>query len=264
VSQESVRELAHSACARAGIRIDVLHGSDQVDAAREVCDAVWPTLGGGSQVTNNLLTAIEHSGGYVSAAYDLRSRDANPVAAVISLVGRHRDDSGVWESHLHSHMAAVTDSVRDRGVGTAIKFDQRAWAAEQDIPLIGWTFDPLVRRNAWLNLVKLGATVHEYLPNFYGLMDDELNSGDESDRLYVWWSTAAAPSGAPIDEVSPDEVVVELPDDIVSLRNRDRAAAMAWRTRVREAMSDRLQSGWSVRGMTREGFYVLTQRESHD
>jgi predicted GNAT superfamily acetyltransferase len=256
---ESVRSLAQSACARAGIRIDVLHGSEQVDAARMVCDSVWPTVGGGSQVTNNLLTAIEHAGGYVSAAYDLRSENPEPVAAVISIVGRHRDGSGAWESHLHSHMAAVTPAVRDRGVGTAIKFDQRAWAAEQDIPLIGWTFDPLVRRNAWLNMIKLGARAHEYLQNFYGFMDDELNSGDESDRLYVWWSTQFAHGAAPIDEVAEGDVVVELPDDIIDLRSSDSSSAAQWRMRVRGEMADRLASGWRVRGLTRSGFYVLTQ-----
>jgi predicted GNAT superfamily acetyltransferase len=258
VSDESVRSLAQSACARAGIRIEVLHGSEQVDAARHLCDAVWPTVGGGSQVTNNLLTAIEHSGGYVSAAYDLRSERSEPVAAVISIVGRHRNLAGQWEPHLHSHMAAVAPAVRDRGVGTAIKFDQRAWAAEQDIPLIGWTFDPLVRRNAWLNMIKLGARVHEYLPNFYGFMDDELNSGDESDRLYVWWSTQASSGAAPIDVVAKGDVVVELPDDIVALRGSDPDAAAQWRLRVRHEMAQRLDAGWRVRGLTRSGFYVLT------
>jgi predicted GNAT superfamily acetyltransferase len=259
---ESVRSLAQSACARAGIRIEVLHGSEQVDAARHLCDAVWPSVGGGSQVTNNLLTAIEHSGGYVSAAYDLRSERSEPVAAVISIVGRHRNPAGQWESHLHSHMAAVTPQVRDRGVGTAIKFDQRAWAAEQDIPLIGWTFDPLVRRNAWLNMIKLGAQVHEYLPNFYGFMDDELNSGDESDRLYVWWSTQASLSAAPIDDVADGDVIVELPEDIIALRGADPQAASQWRLRVRDELGRRLESGWRVRGLTRSGFYVLTSGES--
>ena len=44
-------------------------------------------------------------------------------------------------------------------------------------------FDPLVRRNARLNLVRLGADVTDYLPDFYGAMDDAVNAGDRSDRL---------------------------------------------------------------------------------
>ena len=38
-----------------------------------------------------------------------------------------------------------------------------------------WTFDPLVARNARLNLTKLGATVDEYELGFYGVMSDELH-----------------------------------------------------------------------------------------
>jgi predicted GNAT superfamily acetyltransferase len=256
--QESVRALASAAAQRAGITVEVLHGVERIEDARSVCDAVWPTVGGGSQVTSNLLTAIEHSGGYVAAAYDARSDERPLIAGVISIVGRHRTADGVWDSHLHSHMAAVVDAGRDRGIGTAIKFDQRAWAHEHAIPLIGWTFDPLVRRNAWLNLVKLGARVHEYLPNFYGSMDDELNAGDESDRLYVWWETGTHSERTPLDEVAPDDVVVELPDDIVTVRARDTAHALRWRHTVRQEMHPRLADGWSVRGLTRQGFYVLT------
>jgi predicted GNAT superfamily acetyltransferase len=155
-------------------------------------------------------------------------------------------------------MAAVVDDVRDRGVGTALKFDQRAWAHEHDIPLIGWTYDPLVRRNAWLNLVKLGALVHEYLPNFYGEMDDELNAGDESDRIFVWWQTARHEPGSPIEDVRDHELTVELPFDIVAVRTGDRQQAIEWRHRVRESLHPRLVEGWSVRGLTREGSYVLT------
>ncbi len=50
-----------------------------------------------------------------------------------------------------------------------------------------WTFDPLVRRNAWFNIAVLGAEVAEYLPSFYGSMTDAINAGDESDRLLVAW-----------------------------------------------------------------------------
>jgi len=35
--------------------------------------------------------------------------------------------------------------------------------------VIAWTYDPLIRRNAYFNLVKLGARPVEYLRNFYGV-----------------------------------------------------------------------------------------------
>src|SRR3712207_7442617 len=62
------------------------------------------------------------------------------------------------------------------------KLHQRAWAIARGVHEVAWTFDPLVARNAWFNLTKLGARATEYLPNFYGPMDDGINGADESDR----------------------------------------------------------------------------------
>ncbi len=56
-----------------------------------------------------------------------------------------------------------------------MKLHQRAWAIARGIPVIEWTFDPLVARNAYFNIRKLGAMPVEYLPNFYGIMGDGIN-----------------------------------------------------------------------------------------
>ena len=249
------REHAAAAAAASGIRVEVLQTADELQAARDVCDAVWPSPDGGTQVTSNLLTAIAHSGGYVSVARDLATGES--LAAVVALVGRHRTEHGVWESHLHSHMAAVVGHARDRGIGAAIKYDQRAWAAEQGIPLIGWTFDPLVRRNARLNLLKLGARVADYLPDFYGQMDDELNRGDRTDRLFVWWDTLVDHEPVEYDEIPDGGVVVDLPDDIVALRTSDPESAAWWRESVRQQMLPLMSAGWRVVGVTDDTAYVL-------
>src|SRR5437763_17197337 len=50
-----------------------------------------------------------------------------------------------------------------------------------------WTTDPLIRRNAYFNLAKLGAEAPQYLVDFYGEMRDAFNAGDESDRLLIRW-----------------------------------------------------------------------------
>ena len=71
-----------------------------------------------------------------------------------------------------------------------MKLHQRAWAADHGLAWVTWTFDPLVRRNAWFNIGVLGAEVHEYLVDFYGPIDDSINAGDESDRLLVAWPTS--------------------------------------------------------------------------
>ena len=89
---------------------------------------------------------------------------------------------------LHSHITGILPGVRRTGLGRAMKLHQRAWAADHGLAWVTWTFDPLVRRNAWFNLDVLGAEVHEYLVDFYGPIDDAINAGDESDRLLVAWA----------------------------------------------------------------------------
>jgi predicted GNAT superfamily acetyltransferase len=134
---------------------------------------------------------------------------------------------------------------------------QRDWAAGRGIAGITWTFDPLVRRNAVFNFEKLQATAVEYLPNFYGSMTDSINAGDESDRLFVYWPTAAASS----DPSSPssDAIWVELPADVEALRRTDLPATLQWRKTVREALQPKLDSGWVIRRMNPERTAVLIE-----
>jgi predicted GNAT superfamily acetyltransferase len=169
-------------------------------------------------------------------------------------------------------MAAVLDGYRDRHVGTALKIHQRWWALEQDIETITWTFDPLVRRNARLNLIKLGTDVRGYEVNFYGDMDDAINAGDPSDRMFAWWEVASqravlAAEGklAPVDisqlrEEGRDVIEIDLPSDIVELRAIDRAAAGQWRLQVRQAFQSAFADGFVITGVSSNGNYVLERR----
>ena len=130
-----------------------------------------------------------------------------------------------------------------------------------------WSFDPLVRRNARLNVQKLGTHVRDYMPNFYGNMDDAINAGDPSDRVFAWWildsASAISAARAPIADVDPADLdearVIAIPDDIVSLRTTDPDQAREWRMRVREQFLDALEGGFSVVGLDSHGSYVLAK-----
>jgi predicted GNAT superfamily acetyltransferase len=168
-----------------------------------------------------------------------------------------------------------------RSVGFALKLHQRAWAISRGLSSIAWTFDPLVSRNAYFNLTKLGATPTEYLPNFYGGMHDGINGSDESDRLLVCWDLHRPTlTGVP---VSPPEAVVALdrsdaglpvlgsmdapnllvavPRDIESLRTADPVAARQWRTAVREVLGTLLAEGAYVTGYDRTGWYLVSRKD---
>lgn len=248
---------------RADVRIRTLTDLSELDDARSVFDRVWPSVGGSTQVQANLMRALVHAGGYASAAY----RDGQPVAAALAILGRHQE--GGWQVHLHSHMAAVLEPYRDQQIGAALKLHQRAWALEHDIGTIVWTFDPLVRRNAVLNLVKLGVDVEGYEVNFYGDMDDAINAGDPSDRLFAWWrltsERAIAAARGHLDRLDPVELIVsgrdvievELPDDIVGLRLHDPDQAAQWRLAVRAALTAAFANDYRVIGASGSGGYVL-------
>ncbi len=262
VAPELIAEAAISweeACSQRGIEIRSLEAASEIRDAAEIFDLVWPPLGGGTQVPPNLLRAITHSGGYCSAAYI----NDEPVAAALAIVGVQESETGS-QIHLHSHMAGVIEPYRNRRIGTLIKAHQRWWALSRGIETIVWTFDPLVARNAKLNLVNLGVSVRDYEVNFYGAMTDAINVGEESDRVFAWWDltgerarAAARGEIGAITELGENQVVVETPRDIVSLRSSDPEAAREWRYTMRENLMREFEAGREIIGVTENGDYVL-------
>lgn len=219
---------------------------------------VWAD--GPEVVPFDLALAVQHVGGYSAVA----KLDGTIVGASFGFQGVHESFSG--QRILHSHVTAATVP----GVGFALKQHQKTWALEQGIDAITWTFDPLVRRNAVFNFEKLGAIGVEYLPNFYGTMTDAINAGDDSDRLFAYWplsQRAVESTGAIATDNSaanPSEVsaiLVELPEDIESLRKTDLAEALEWRARVREVLEPAIADGYRVTGILNRQSLVLEKAE---
>lgn len=259
---------AERAAGHAGVHVRTLDDPNDLPLAVRVFDEVWPLESGGTNVMTNLLRALVHSGGCASVAIDVTNDEV--VGAALAVVGRHRgipgDPDSPWHTHLHSHMAGVIETHRNRSIGTAIKSHQRAWALSMDIDTIVWSFDPLVRRNAWLNLHKLGTEVRGYEPNFYGDMDDAINAGDPSDRVFAWWlldsdrAVAAARGALPIIEADEDAWLIPTPEDVVALRRTSPNEAREWRLRVRQGFLAAFEAGFDVIGIDAGGSYVLRRR----
>jgi predicted GNAT superfamily acetyltransferase len=89
--------------------------------------------------------------------------------------------------YLHSHMLAVLESHRNRGLGAQLKWEQRREALSRGIRHMEWTFDPLEIKNAFLNIHRLGAIAREYRVNFYGVSSSRLQGGLPTDRLLAEW-----------------------------------------------------------------------------
>jgi predicted GNAT superfamily acetyltransferase len=261
------------------VSISELQDLDDLNQLERLFGVIW-----GSRdeplINADLLKALAHSGNYVAGA----SVGGRLVGGLIGWLG----GSPPRELHLHSHVLGVLDDSPVRGVGFELKQHQRRWCLARGINVIEWTTDPLVRRNAYFNLCKLGARAREYLVNFYGVMPDGINAGEESDRLLISWkldsaeAVAAAAGRATEPEVeelrregaavvlsvgAADEPVVgsasarvllcQVPNDIVALRRAHPATARAWRLGLRRALGGAFDAGYQVRGATRTGWYVL-------
>ena len=216
--------------------------------SRQIFDKTWG-LGLASEITPNLLQAMVHSGSYLSGAFI----DNNIVGAAFAFPATN---DGL---HLHSHMTAVLPEFRDKGVGYALKIDQWNWAKKYKYSHLSWTFDPLVRRNAKLNIVKLGVDISAYYPNFYGAMPDALNAGDESDRLMVLWSTGINEPKARelITYPKPNDILIEIPEDIVVIRSKDQSKSMNWRRQVRDQFLAAFEKNGKVIGFSTNSEYVV-------
>ena len=225
------------------LEIRELHSVEDVHEASRVFDAVWP--GETSSMPANILRALEHSGNYVVGIFD----GERMIGAAAGWFGPPASRS------LHSHVTGVLPEYRGRGIGRLLKRHQREWAFAREVGRITWTFDPLVARNAHFNLAVLGARVTEYLVNQYGAMADEINRGDETDRLLVEWALAEPPAPTP----SGDAVVatVPVPTDIEALRREAPAEAAEWRVRVRDALLAHLGAGLRIGGFDAERGYLL-------
>jgi predicted GNAT superfamily acetyltransferase len=245
------------------VEVRVLDGMAEFNEAAEILRAVW----GFPQVPPELMRALSFAGDYVAGAF----ADGALVAASVGFLAP-RDD-GI---HLHSHIAGVVAPWQGRHVGYSLKMHQRDWALARDIATIEWTFDPLIRRNAFFNLVKLGAAVVSFEADFYGEMNDAINVGDPTDRAVAEWDLASPSSGddahgAVILRAGDDGLPVVsdtftaptlrawVPEDAVALRQRDPSAGRAWRLALRDSFGAAIGAGYRATSMTRDGWYTLTR-----
>jgi hypothetical protein len=163
--------------------------------------------------------------------------------------------------HVHSHMNAVDPSARGRGIGVALKLRQRAICLEHGIDEVRWTYDPLIRRNARMNLVRLGAEVIAYHPDFYGELRDAISGGDRSDRFEVRWrltSTRVATALARMPQPAwHAEGGLPLVADFEGVRAADPRAAAALRDASRAAFAV-LADGRLRPELDASGDYVFT------
>ena len=160
------------------IQIRPAKGIDELDACVQLQVATWG-YDASDIVPRRLFSLATRIGGQVLGAFA-----ADRLVGFLLALPGFRNGCG----YLHSHMLAVVPELRNSGLGARIKLAQREDALARGIDLIEWTFDPLVAKNAYLNLHRLGAIARRYAHNFYGPTSSPLQGGLPTDRLYAeWW-----------------------------------------------------------------------------
>jgi predicted GNAT superfamily acetyltransferase len=268
-----------------GIMIRRVETQAEYEECVRIQDETWGA-GFSERVPSAILKVSQYLGGVTAAAFDSAAADARILGFVFGMTGIRDGQLVHW-----SDMLAVRPEARDHGIGRRLKLYQRSLVAELGVTQILWTFDPLVSRNAHLNLNALGARVTDYVPDMYGAdTGSELHQGIGTDRFVVAWevrgdvSGAAEPalshrakgqrgggagSGDGRGEAEPAlshrakgqrgsgavrtgaEVLVEIPQDIQQLIVADPAAALRWRESTRPAFLRLLADGYRVAGFER-------------
>jgi predicted GNAT superfamily acetyltransferase len=239
-------------------------GYDPTDVIPRKAFLVWQKVGG------QVIGAFDTEGGTESKT-EIAGTPAE--AGVESLVGFLSALPGIKAGpdgprpYLHSHMMAVKEGYRNRGLGAQLKLEQRREALTRGIRHIEWTFDPLEIKNAYLNIHKLGAVVRSYLVDFYGVSSSRLQGGLPTDRLVAEWEIdsphvravlAGAPGAMPRIE---EEIVVPAPIYAWKAGESGREQALAVQQVNRARFQNAFSQGLAVVGFERDaegnGVYQL-------
>ena len=243
-------------------------------------------------VPASLIKVSHRIGGVAVGAFDA---NGELIGFVFGMTGFEDGRPVHW-----SHMLAVKKNIRGVGIGKELKLFQRALLLNKDITEVFWTFDPLVSRNAYLNLTRLGAEVSEYVVDMYGQGESsELHRGLGTDRFILVWrirgdrviqaielnGTDAGesekspyvvnPRSIESDDCSPPrdgelpllpEVRIEVPPEIHTVRSVSAETAHLWRVSTRRALQWYLKHNFEVSTFYRDPssgrcFYCLVHRD---
>ena len=199
------------------------------------------------------LVVTKSAGGFILGAY----AGAELIGFVLSVPAFLRG-----EKAFYSHMTAVRSDFQGHGIGSRLKWGQRSRALELGVQYVKWTFEPWKARNAYFNLEKLGAEMHEYERNFYGIdyataAQGESNIGLASDRLFAEWHLTGAKvetlaAGEKFEESRHVKAQVEVPDDWNDVVARDPKEALEIQSRLRGDFEAAFGAGLVARGFARD------------
>src|SRR5437879_8470711 len=227
------------------VQIRRAQGVEDYQKVVELEKQVWGYTDPGDLAAVPILMIANRFGGAVLVA-------ENPAQRMIGFAMANLGRTGEKKLFWWSHMTAVVEEYRNKGLGLLLKLRQREEALASGIDEIRWTFDPLQALNAHFNLHKLGVTVRQYEENVYGYSSSRLHQGLPTDRFVAEWRLRTDRMKSPENK----QVLLEIPKDFNELRRNDLAGAKAWQDRVRDACQRYFEDGYVITDFV-EGHYVL-------
>jgi predicted GNAT superfamily acetyltransferase len=203
------------------ITVRLLHSLQDFQRCVQIAREVWGDTDLDTEPTTTLVIA-HHTGGQILGAFHGDT-----------MIGFTKAYAGLHDHtpYLHSHMAAVLPTYRDRRVGRQLKLFQREDALRRGIRLIEWTFDPLETKNAHFNINRLGAISRRYIPDFYGITTSPLHRGMPTDRLLAEWHLDSPRVLAAVNELNPEPrncpATIHLPNSVIAPPGSQTASANA-------------------------------------
>lgn len=262
------------------IEIRTLRSNDDCQAAADFQREIWG-VDYVDIVPATLLHVVDYVGGLAAGAFDT---SGDLLGFVFGMNGVRDGDLVHW-----SHMLGVRESARNSGLGRMLKEYQRTTLLGIGVKRIYWTFDPLMSKNAYFNINRLGAEIVEYVPDMYGRTSSPLHMGLPTDRLIACLPTSprevarrldVAPSTpvltafpkledhtVSVRDHAPETALIEIPADILHVLATSPTSAQTWRLAVRDHFQWALSHGYAVTGVHRDAaanrsFFVVTAGRS--
>ena len=238
-------------------------GFDELEACVQLQVETWG-YDASDIVPRKAFRVAQKIGGQVLGAFDTEDSGGLEQGGPDSLIGFALSLPGVKagngepRAYLHSHMLAVRESYRNRGIGAQLKREQRREALSRGIRHMEWTFDPLEIKNAFLNIHNLGAIVRGYEVNFYGVSSSRLQGGLPTDRLVAEWELDSSRVQGILAGNPATEFVVEgripVPASIYRWKasEADRERALAVQLENRRKFQQAFSQGLAVLGFVRD------------
>ena len=172
-------EQARDAAGAAGIEIREVHSLEDIRSVSELFDRVWGSKAGDPLMAPGMLRALTHAGNYAAGAFV----DGHDDRRRHRVHGHRRRGRVPALAHPRRRGRTPRRTHRLRAQAAPARVGARERHAQGDVDVRSARPEERVLQRPEAGCRR----ADEYLVRFYGSMSDDINAGDETDRLLIVW-----------------------------------------------------------------------------